>query len=135
MNANFEFKSDQGASRFTAQQSYNGSGTIEVENGGNSYGVGACISVLSGGEFCNAGRYAASSEIWGLSNPYALGFFVSPGGYIYQTDVNATGDKFLDNFKIPSTINLRIGKTDYAYSKNARPDPDNNCGMIAANYT
>lgn len=138
VEANFEFKSNQGASRFTAEQSYNGSGTIEVQNGGNTFGIGACINVMAGGEFVNAGRGSGSwlgqSEIWGSSTPYAIGFFCAPGGHMYQDPVNATGDEFLACWNIPSTINMRIGKTDYSYSKNARPDPDNNCGLIAARY-
>lgn len=133
--ANFEFKTTQGASRFTAQQSYNGTGTIEVQNGGNAYGVGACINVLTGGEFVNAGRGATQAEIWGTSNPYTIGFYCAPGGRLYQDRVNATGDEFLANWKIPSTTNLKIAKTSYAYSKNARPDNDNNCGLLAASYT
>jgi hypothetical protein len=132
---NFEFKSTAGASRFTAEQSYNGAGTIEVQNGGNVFGIGACINVLTGGEFVNAGRVPTAAEIWGTSSPYAIGFYCAPGGYLYQDRVNATGDEFLANWKIPSTINLRIAKTDYAYSKNARPDPNNNCGLLAASYT
>ncbi len=135
VEANFEFKSNQGASRFTAEQSYNGTGTIEVENGGNVYGIGACINVLAGGEFANMGRGATQAEIWGLSNPYAIGFYCAPGGHMYQDNVNSTGDEFLANWGIPSAINLRIAKTDYAYSKNARPDPNNNCGLLAASYS
>lgn len=132
--ANFEFKSTQGASRFTAEQSYNGAGTIEVQNGGNAYGIGACINVLTGGEFINAGRGATQGEIWGTSSPYAVGFYCAPGGYLYQDGVNSTGDQLLDYWKIPSTVNLRIGTTDYAYSKNERPDPNHNCGLLAARY-
>lgn len=135
VEANFEFKSNQGASRFTAEQSYNGTGTIEVQNGGNAYGVGACINVMTGGEFVNAGRGPTQGEMWGLSNPYAIGFFCAPGGHLYQGDVNATGDQFLNNWKVPSTVNLRINQTNYAYSNVARPDPNNNCGLLAARYT
>jgi len=131
---NFEFKSTGGASRFTAEQSYNGAGTIEVQNGGNAFGIGACINVLTGGEFVNAGRGATQAEIWGASSPYAIGFYCAPGGRLYQDRVNATGDEFLANWNIPSTVNLRIAKTDYAYSNNARPDNDNNCGLLAASY-
>ncbi len=131
---NFEFKSTAGASRFTAEQSYNGAGTIEVQNGGNAYGIGACINVLTGGEFVNAGRGATQGEIWGTSSPYAVGFYCAPGGHIYQAGVNSTGDQLLDYLNIPSTINLRIGTTDYAYSKNERPDPNHNCGLLASSY-
>lgn len=134
VEANFQLISNQGASRFTAEQSYNGTGTIEVQNGGNAYGVGACINVRAGGEFVNWGRGPTQAEIWGTSSPYAIGVYCAPGGHVYQGDVNSTGDQLLDNWKIPSTINMRIGKNDFAYSKNERPDPDHNCGFLAASY-
>jgi len=133
--ANFEYKSVAGSSRFTAEQSYNGTGTIEVQNGGNAFGVGAAINVLSGGEFVNAGRQPTAAEIWGLTGSYAIGFNVTPGGHMYQLNVNSTGDELLNNFKIPSVINLKIGSSSYSYSKTERPDPNHNCGFLAGSYS
>jgi len=54
---------------------------------------------------------------------------------MYQLNVNSTGDELLNNFKIPSVINLKIGSSSYSYSKTERPDPNHNCGFLAGSYS
>lgn len=129
--ANFEYKGNQGASRFTAEQSYNGTGTIEIINGGNASGVGAAINVLTGGQFFNAGRGPTQAEIWGLSTPYALGYNVQPGSYVYQTGALADPTQFNNLGLFACTVNMNIAGTAFAFSTTPRPDPNHNCGVIA----
>ena len=123
---NFEVKGNQGLARFNANQSYNSSGTIEIENGGAI----TAINLLTGGEFFNCGRAAGAAEIWGQSTAYLVGINIQPGSWFYQTGALADPTQFA-NVNFPSTTNLIVAGTSFAFSTTPRPDPNHNCGFIA----
>lgn len=128
---NFEYKGHQGYSRFNANQSYNATGTIEIENGGNAYGVGAAINILTAGEFYNCGRGPTQSEIWGNSAPYAKKYNIQPGGFIYQILALGDANQFLNLGLFPGTVAVTMAGVDYAITAAPIIDTNHNCGVIA----
>lgn len=112
---------------FVANRSYINGGSIEVENGPVAYGTGAAVQVLNGGRFI-IGDFVFCEQ-WGASTPYAIGYFVEPGAYMYQEQPGAT--TLRTNFDIPSLVNLNIGGLEFDYSSNPISLESQNCGLIA----